>query len=225
MKKSMFWIVALLLCLLIGTASASVEQAGPEVCYSYSSSEDGSNPSVYFLVEVVNNGSSAVALDYDSTFSIYDASGVELDNDNLAMLPETLQPGQKGYVYGEIYAKIDNSSVISSYKFNLVTDTSPLYRVDLYEGEAVPEDDDVYVRFTNNTSETLWDTYGYIVALDAQGRPLYINDTIAYQVGIPTGQSLEYPMFFNSGLRDFLTENGMAPASYEAGVFIHEIDF
>ena len=225
MRKSVFWIVALMLCLFIGTASASIDVVGPEVCYSYSSYDDGKNPDIYFLVEVKNNGSSAAALDYDSSFAIYDASGAELKSGSVELFPKTIMPGKTGYAYVELSTDLPDSSSIKSYKFNLVTDDDPLYEtVQLFEGVAIPEDNDVYVRMTNTTSETLWDTYGFIIALDAQGRPLYINDTIAYQIGVPAGQSLEYPMFFNKGHRDFLTENGMEPVNFVAGGVIYDIN-
>ena len=83
------------------------------------------------------------------------------------------------------------------------------------------ESNDVYVRIQNDGPDTLWDPYAYLIARDEKGSPVYVDVTIAYRVGIPAGQALEFPTFLTPDLERFLVGNGLAPVDFTVGGYIY----
>lgn len=222
MKKIVFCLMALLMCLMVSSALASIDVVGDVMVYSYSDNDNGSNPSIYFFADVVNSGSEDVSLSSDSTFTIYDANGKALDESRISMIPMMLKPGEKGVVHCEIMSSLSDSSSIKNFDYTLELSSFVWDEYVGYTGTPVVDPDgSLHVRVTNNSSATIWDTYGFIIGRDSSGRPVYVNDTIAYRIGIPAGESLEMPMFYDSDLDDFLKNNGINPVTYDAGGYTY----
>ncbi|MBP3541406.1 MAG: hypothetical protein J6K72_06295 [Clostridia bacterium] len=217
MKKTIFLLLLLALTLACATASASIDIVGKEVVYSYSF--DGSYPGVYFFADVVNNGVADVSLSSDSSFTIHDEDGQVLDEEYIRMVPVTLAPGESGVVFAKLMSSLPNSSYIKSYQYSLEAsypwDYTPL------PATHMKDSNDVYVRLTNDGPDTLWDAYAFLIARDEKGSPVYVDVTIAYRVGIPAGEALEYPMFLTHDLERFLTDNGLAPVDFTVGGYIY----
>lgn len=217
MKKTIFLLLLLALTLACATAGASIDIVGKEVVYSYSF--DGSYPGVYFFADVVNNGVADVSLSSDSCFSIHGEDGQMLDEEYIHMVPVSLAPGESGVVYAKLMSNLPNSSSIKSYQYSL--EASYPWEYTRFPATHTKESNDVYVRIQNDGPDTLWDPYAYLIARDEKGSPVYVDVTIAYRVGIPVGQALEFPTFLTPDLERFLVGNGLAPVDFTVGGYIY----
>lgn len=218
MKKTVLFLFALLLSLGCANAYASIELANTEICYTYS--YDGTFPRIYFFADVINQGSQPASLSSQSSFSINDEAGNPLDKQTLRMIPVTLRPGEKGVVFAHLTTTLPDALSIKSYRYELQTAAFPWEYVS-YPAELLSDTGESYIRLTNNSSDILWNPQAYIISRDANGMPVFVNTTLAYNTGIPSGQSLDFAMKLTPDLIDFLKKNDLAPVTHEAGGFTY----
>ena len=224
MKKILSLVLAL--CLMLGCTSAlaagklvvNQETYTPIELYNDSFY-------AYIFVEVTNSGDKNVEFG-SGILEVLNADGDALESFELySAYPEVLAPGEVGYI--SYYRGVDDAKSIEDMPDYLLTvsgksskDEAPQRLSATAVVEEVPYWSDtqyqVTITITNESDKTLYDAYVPFAVYDAAGKLLYADYTTLYNVGLPSGSTIEVRQTINDAFLTLWKTAGTIPTTVTA---------
>ena len=207
-------LTALLLLLALACACAQAEyRLENETCYLHVPEEYGS-PQLCYFADITNTGDTWLNLNNNTLYAL-DANGQPLEQGFLIQAPETLLPGEHGYLIGTIYFFEDSgvdASAIRSYSLSLKHNPKYPPPAILYPSSTwyvVPEVmDGAVLCLENDTGEDLKNPDFLMVLRGSDGKILYAEHSTQLSVIIPPGSKSEERMFQYGSLPEALPGMG-----------------
>lgn len=222
-------IVAVLSCSALAAGKMRVDQENFHVTDSYSVNG-------YAFAKVENAGDKPVEFSA-GLLEIYDENGDTLTStDYMSCFPDTLQPGEYGYVYAsdridtaDTYSQVDdymltvtgkNSDVVIA-RYPVVGEYQKDVQVSKYSSY-----DYVVAEITNDTNETVFDLEVVIVLLDDEDNILYLAHNNFYSsTGLNAGSTITYRDSISSAFYDTWEREGLTPTHVDVIAYSEVKDY
>ncbi len=194
-------VIALLFLLALACASALAEYRLDSVnCYI--NIADNDNTSIlYYFADITNTGDTWLCLNNSKLYAL-DGNGRPVDDGALFQIPDTLLPGEHGYLYGCVYFfKEDGTdpNAVRSYSISLKRNPKHPPRAILYPRSSwylnPDSDQTVVLCMDNDTGEALKNPSFLLVLRGKDKRILYMDYDYQLDTLIPPGSGSENEMF------------------------------
>ena len=189
----------------------------------------------YAYAQVENTGDKTIYYS-DGLFELYDAEGEVLASEAyLTCCPKVLQPGEKGYLFTS-YVRLDDGvaqDAVDDYMLDVTGKGKGDYVVTRYPATVeleIVEDKyskemNMYVTIENNSDKTVYDMNIVAAVLDANGAPVFAENTTFYNMGIPAGMKAVAVLDVTSAVIDFFDTNGFVPTSVDCIAYTEEYSY
>ena len=212
MKK---WMMLLLAAIMVFTSTAALAEDGlkavDEIAYVVTDSANG-RALIYVFIEVENTSDEPLALGYQSKFTVIDQKGKEYsDGTFMSLYPQSLDPGEKGYVIPSTYSltNLKSHEDVADYRYELVGGKPSYFYCAKYDASIEIIDDKPYVKVSTPTNDTLYNPSMGVVFRGDNGELLHVETNYLYDYGIPAGMSVYVDMTPRKEVRDFFATNGL----------------
>lgn len=223
MKKWTMLLLAAMMALMSACALAEDGlKAVDEVAFAVTD-EYSDRALIYVFIEVENTSDEPLSLGYQSTFAIVDQAGTEHSQGVfMSMHPQSINPGEKGYVVPSTYSLTELKSYeqVADYRYELVGGEPSYFTCDRYETSIEEMDGKTLVKLTNPTNDTLYNPSLAVVYRGPNGELLHMENNYLYDYGVPAGMSVYVDMTPRREVRDFFASNGWTLTPAESFAYV-----
>lgn len=221
-------LLILVLTAVLCCAAAAFAEAEITVTDQILIAEEG-NWVGYFYAKVENTGDAGAYLANGELTGTNAAGEVILSDTSTNAYPGNLylEPGEYGYVKRQIYENRLETDTVADYTFTIGTGEWGTQYAKL-PCEATFEylgpdsfDNYVYVTFTNETDEVLYDYWIASALYDQNGSLITVLDASFSLLGINPGSTVTVKQYIDGDAANYFTNNSLVPTTVDSIVYIY----
>ena len=222
MKKLIaFFLLAFIICSMGTSAFAEGNLAVTEKVFIEFDSDD----SGYFFAKIENTGDTAIGVGSGKLVGFSENDDILVTEDYVGTLPTNVQldPGEYAYVYEYIWENALKDENVVDCKFS-VKESSNQYSSKTIPCEARYEykgqyDHYIYVTFTNETNEVLYDTYITVAMYDSEGHLILVDGESADAIGVHPGSTVTLKLYVDGDLLKYYKTHSIEIGEVDAIVY------
>ena len=220
MKKFISITLSLLILLFCTTAYADGKLTTVEKNLIVFHGEDTG----YFYAKVENTGDAPVSVSLSDLVIFSENDEIILSDSYISTTPSNtiIEPGNYLYVTEFLWDSALEGTKISDYKFSAKAGNSKrsIERIPCEATISLSEsngtDNYIYVTFTNETTEPMFDFHIVAAMYDANETLIFVKSTSLSSISVHPGSTVTAKIFIDSDLIDYYQVNDILPAAVDA---------